>query len=175
MGVIAQSRKKGLLSREVADIMRDLEHLVVERVRRSFDIQASVIKTLFIRVKILQLLLAKSTPKIHAIPGFAEGEASYPPNEYITSLFTYKIRSPDQGYYHDRQTIGPVYRRFIRHKSALQALSKTLAQQKTPPKNGRIWENEMEHLSAKLLGWNMEMKWTKAAFTKGDPHVQYEL
>ncbi|KAI4241476.1 MAG: hypothetical protein L6R42_011260, partial [Xanthoria sp. 1 TBL-2021] len=48
--------------------------------------------------------------------------------EYITSLQTYTVHMPDQGYYHDHKYIGSDYHHFAQHKTALDSLATLLAE-----------------------------------------------
>ncbi|KAL9611564.1 MAG: hypothetical protein Q9204_009012, partial [Flavoplaca sp. TL-2023a] len=86
--------------------------------------------------------------------------------EYSTSLVTYTVRSPDQGYLHDGMTIGSVYRHFHRDKAALDGLSDLLNHQKVLEANSN-WQGNMEHLSKKFGVWVKEMGWVDEAFVGG--------
>ncbi|KAL8876414.1 MAG: hypothetical protein Q9192_008867 [Flavoplaca navasiana] len=86
--------------------------------------------------------------------------------EYATSLVTYTVRSPDQGYLHDGMTIGSVYRHFHREKAALNGLSNLLSRQKALDATSN-WQGNMEHLSKKFEGWVKEMGWVDEAFVGG--------
>ncbi|KAL8854518.1 MAG: hypothetical protein Q9198_010921 [Flavoplaca austrocitrina] len=83
--------------------------------------------------------------------------------EYATSLVTYTVRSPDQGYLHDGVTIGSVYRHFHRDKAALNGLSNLLSHQKALEANSN-WQGNMKNLSKKFGGWVKEMGWVDEAF-----------
>ncbi|CAL8582342.1 hypothetical protein XPA_008009 [Xanthoria parietina] len=64
-----------------------------------------------------------------------ETEPAYPPYEFTTALLTYTIRAPNQGYLHDKTTIGPEYTRFATKDSLsdLAALIKAQRAKVTSP------------------------------------------
>ncbi|KAI4221760.1 MAG: hypothetical protein LQ349_007772 [Xanthoria aureola] len=92
--------------------------------------------------------------------------------EFTTTLLTYTIRSPDQGYLHDKTTIGSEYTRFATHKTALEQLTALVKQQQRleapPSPPGKYWSRNLKHLGGKLERWGKEMEWVDVAFKDGD-------
>ncbi|CAO1601100.1 hypothetical protein XANCAGTX0491_004764 [Xanthoria calcicola] len=99
-------------------------------------------------------------------------EPAYPPYEFTTTLLTYTIRSPDQGYLHDKTTIGSEYTRFATHKTALEQLTALVKQQQRleapPSPPGKYWSRNLKQLGGKLERWGKEMEWVDVAFKDGD-------
>ncbi|KAI4244071.1 MAG: hypothetical protein L6R42_010550 [Xanthoria sp. 1 TBL-2021] len=95
--------------------------------------------------------------------------------EYTTTILSYTIRHPNQGYCYDHKTIGPEYHRFSTHKTALEDLLAVLKQQKSFPEPSPNWEGNIKQLSGKVGGWVKEMEWIDAAFTGGKEPLDYDF
>ncbi|KAL8848101.1 MAG: hypothetical protein Q9221_006858 [Calogaya cf. arnoldii] len=104
-----------------------------------------------------------------------EDEPWYPPHEYVTSLLTYTVRSPNQGFFHDEWTMGPEYCRFHEHKGAIKDLSRLLEPQKAHPVSTLSWQGNMEQLCQKVGGWAKEMEWADASFRRGFDNITFKV
>ncbi|KAL8758193.1 MAG: hypothetical protein Q9199_001656 [Rusavskia elegans] len=153
--------------------LQQREPVVLRFHQLGFHLQSRYIHQLLMSMDLIRFSLKQDPDAQPYVP--TEGEPSYPPHEYITTILSYTIRSPNQGYCHDHKTIGPEYHRFSSHKTALEDLLAFLKQQKSFPEPSPNWEGNIKQLSGKVGGWVMEMEWIDAAFTGGKEALDYDF